>query len=91
MSFWEAYGWIFGWIFLICVTVFPRITMLLVTSAPFGCLAWIGWIFLPRLTVAIFATVYYGSTNPILCVVAWFVAFFGELAEKIGIGKVANR
>lgn len=77
MDFWQEHG-IF---FLIFVTLFPRLTMLFATTVSFGLLAWIGWFFAPHLTVAILATQYYWHTNPILCIIAWFVAFAGTGGE----------
>lgn len=77
MDFWEVHG-IF---FLFFITFFPRLTMLFAVAVPFGPLAWLGWIFAPHLTVAVLATQYYWNTNPILCVIAWFVAFAGTGGE----------
>ena len=78
MDFWQVHGW--G--FLIAIAMFPRITMLVVgTVSSFGLLGWLGWIFAPHLTMAILATTYYWHTNPILCVIAWLVAFGGTSGE----------
>jgi hypothetical protein len=81
-DFWQHHG-IF---FLIFVTLFPRLTMLFAVTVPFGFLAWLGWLFVPHLTVAILATTYYWETNPILCIIAWFVALAGTGGE----GKVVQ-
>ena len=83
MDFWQVHGWLF----LIAVTFFPRLTMLFAVSAPFGLLAWVGWLFVPHVTVAVLATAYYWDTNPVLCIIAWFVAFGGTAGE----GKVASK
>ena len=83
MDFWQVHGWLF----LVAVTFFPRLTMLFAVSAPFGLLAWIGWVFVPHVTVAVLATAYYWDTNPVLCIIAWFVAFGGTAGE----GKVASK
>lgn len=77
MDFWAVHG-IF---FLIFVTLFPRLTMLFAVTIPFGWLAWLGWLIAPHLTVAVLATQYYWQTNPILCIIAWFVAFAGTGGE----------
>ncbi len=77
MDFWTQHGPFF----LLFITLFPRLTMLFAVTAPFGFLAWLGWFFAPHLTVAILATQYYWETNPILCVIAWFVAFAGTGSE----------
>ena len=52
-----------------------------VTSS-FGLLGWLGWIFMPRLTVAIIATGLYWDTNPALIVITWMWALAGESTEK---------
>lgn len=77
MDFWQEHG-IF---FLIFMTFFPRLTMLLATAVHFGLLSWLGWFFAPYLTVAILATEYYWHTNPILCIIAWFIALAGTGSE----------
>jgi hypothetical protein len=77
IDFWQVHG-IF---FLIFITLFPRLTMLFAVTVPFGFLAWLGWLFAPHLTVAILATQYYWHTNPILCIIAWFIALAGTGGE----------
>ncbi|MDO8676741.1 MAG: hypothetical protein Q7K16_03815 [Candidatus Azambacteria bacterium] len=81
MDFWQVHGWLF----LILITLFPRLMMLLAVTTPFGWLAWLGWIFTPSLLVAILATTYYWHTNPVLCVIAWLFAFgkFGETSHTV--------
>lgn len=76
-NFWDHHG-VF---FLIFVTVFPRLTLLFATPWG-GLLWWLGWLFLPRLTVAILATTYYWEQNAILCIIAWFLAIPLEFGEK---------
>lgn len=90
----EAYGidfWQYhGFIFCICMIMFPRLTMLLsgiCFNVYFGPLAWIGWVLAPRLTVAILATFLYFPTNPILCIFVWIWAFGGESTEKNAVCK----
>ena len=87
VDFWDVHG-IF---FLIGAALFPRLTMLFAVSAPFGLLAWIGWAFVPHLTVAILATMYYWDTNPVLCVIAWFFAFGGTGGEGKVVTSTARR
>lgn len=78
MDFWQHHGWLF----LIAMALFPRITMLVVgTVSSFGLLGWLGWVFVPHLTVAILATTIYWHTNPILCIVAWIIALGGTGLE----------
>jgi len=81
MSFWAVHGILF------CIFLFflPRLTMLVsgICFASFaGFWFWVGWIFAPRLTVAIFASWFYFHTNPFLCVLVWLWALAGETAEK---------
>lgn len=89
MSFWQAHG-IF---FIFFLFFFPRLTMLLtgICFAWSGVLFWLGWVFAPRLTVAILATTVYWHTNPILCVLAWVWALGGETVEKVGGVTVVRR
>ena len=78
MDFWQGHGLIF----LVCITCFPRVTMLVATTVPFGFIAWLAWLFVPHLLVAFLATTYYWGTNPILCVIAWFIGFAGTFGES---------
>ena len=83
MDFWQNHGWLF----LLGITIFPRLTMLFAVTMPFGFLAWAGWLFVPHLTVAVLATTFYWKTNPVLCVIAWLGAFGGTAGE----GRVAAK
>lgn len=77
-NYWEHHGLLF----LIFITIFPRLTLLL-SSVPFGGLFWwLGFVFAPRILVAILATVEYVHSNPILVVISWVVALSGETGEK---------
>lgn len=82
MDFWQVHGLFF----LFFAAFFPRLTMLFAVTTPFGALAWLGWLFAPHLTVAILATQFYWHFNPILCVIAWFIALAGTGGET----KVAH-
>jgi len=86
MGFWEVHGHFWGLVLLFGLAVFPRITTFF-AAGPFGCLAWLGWIFVPHVLVAVIATSMYWDTNPALCVIAWFFAFAGTGGE----GAAANR
>ena len=66
---------------LIGFTFFPRISLLF-CNIPSSFLFWIGWIILPRLIIAVNATIYYLDTNPILVILSWIIALSGESAEK---------
>ncbi len=91
MNFWQAHGTTaMGVLFLICIAIFPRITMLFAVATPFGWLAWVGWVFAPHLTVAILATTMYWHTNPVLCVIAWIVALTGTSAEGATVKKASS-
>jgi hypothetical protein len=81
-----------GWLFLISISLFPRLTLLisgvLFGSVEFGGLVWwLGFFFAPRLLVAALATMAYWHTNPILVILAWLVALGGESSEKIVISR----
>lgn len=82
MNFWDYHGW--GFIF--CMLFFPRLTMLFATVWG-GFWWWLGLIFAPRLTVAILATMYFGSTNTVLVVFTWFWALLGEGGEKSAVTR----
>lgn len=75
-----------GIFFLIFITIFPRLTLLLSSVVTGGVFWWLGFIFCPRILVASLATVAYFHTNPILVVISWLVALGGETMEKAGIG-----
>lgn len=80
-GFWEHHGILF----LVFMFFFPRLTMLFGTSVAStfgGPLLWLGWLFVPRLTVAIIATTLYWETDLVLCVLTWMWALSGEGAEK---------
>lgn len=73
--------------FLVFISFFPRLTLLFSSVAFGGFLWWLGFLFMPRLLVAVLATIAYGKTNPFLVAVAWFVAISGEIMEKKKISK----
>ncbi|MGH8307014.1 MAG: hypothetical protein ACRER0_01940 [Gammaproteobacteria bacterium] len=85
-SFWLHHGlW-----FIVFMCFFPRLTLLF-SSVPFGGLFWwLGWIFTPRLLVAILATYNYGHTNLVLVVLAWIWAFAGEGTEKTVVVRTVH-
>lgn len=76
-----------GFFFLMMVAIFPRLTLLF-SSVPFGGLFWwLGFFFAPRILVACLATITYAQQNPILVLIAWFVALGGEGTEKVWIAR----
>ena len=81
MDFWIAHGMGGGLVFLLCLLLFPRLTLLVATSWG-GCLWWAGLALAPRLTAAIVGTTLYWDTNPVLCVLGWLFALTGEGGEK---------
>jgi hypothetical protein len=78
MNFWLVHGWIF----LVCMFFFPRLTLFFSSVASGGFLWWLGFLFAPRLLVAILATSAYWTTNMILVIFTWFWALGGETIEK---------
>lgn len=77
-DFWNFHG---VW-FLIAMFFFPRLTMLFLTSTGGGFLYWLGWLLMPRLTVAIIATILFNEHNTLLLVFTWVWALGGEFGEK---------
>lgn len=80
-----------GIFFLIFITIFPRLTLLFSSVAFGGFFWWISFIFVPRILVAVLATVAYFHTNPILVIISWIIALGGETMEKMGISSSKKR
>jgi len=80
VNFWDVHSVLF----IFFMFFFPRLTLLFSSVAFGGILWWLGWIFAPRLLVAILATFAYWEANTILVVLTWFWAISGESAEKEG-------
>ena len=66
---------------LICLALFPRLTLLIASFATGGFMWWLGWIFAPHLLVAILSLQYWDA-NPFLVIVAWMMALGGTRAES---------
>lgn len=71
---------------LVCLALFPRLTLILASFATGGVLWWLGWIFAPHLLVAILSIPYW-DTNPVLVIFAWIIALGGTSGEA----KAATR
>jgi hypothetical protein len=69
-----------GVLTLICLVLFPRLTLLFASFASGGLLWWLGWLFTPHLLVA-FLSLTYWDTDPALVVVAWLIALGGTREE----------
>ena len=76
-------------VILIGFTFFPRLSLLF-CNIPYGLFFWIGWFFLPRIVIAVNATIFYLDTNPILVILSWIIALSGESAEKSYTYKIKN-
>lgn len=74
-----------GVLFLVFISLFPRMTLLFSSVATGGLFWWVGFFFCPRVLVAAIATAKYFETNPFLVVVSWVVAVAGETMEKKGL------
>ena len=85
-SVWDVHGF---W-FIFFMFFFPRLTLLFSSVATGGILWWLGWIFAPRLLVAILATQSYWEANTFLVVLTWLWALSGEGAEKEGGRRVTR-
>lgn len=77
-NFWDYHGWLF----ILAMLFFPRLTMLFATTVGGGFLYWLGWLLAPRLTVAILATILFHEHNTVLLIVTWIWALGGETTEK---------
>ncbi len=77
-NFWNVHGWLF----ILAMFFFPRLTLIFSSVATGGFLWWLGWVLTPRLLVAILATNAYWHTNTILVVFTWLWMLGGEGAEK---------
>ena len=75
---------------LIGLSLFPRLSLLFCNISG-TILFWIGWLIFPRITIAVFATLFYSYTNPILVIFSWVIALGGESAEKSYGYKVKKR
>jgi len=86
-NFWDYHG---CW-FIFFMFFFPRLTMLFATTTVSGGFLYLlGWLFAPRLTVAIIATTYFWQANTFLCVLTWFWAIGGEYTEKVVVRSQAT-
>lgn len=94
MNFWDVHGVIGGLFFLFFLAFLPRVTLMFISLllGAIGITFWgvIGWIFVPRILVAIIATTVYWDTNPVLSVLSWIVALCGEGAEKTVVKNKAS-
>ena len=63
------------------LVLFPRVTMLFL-GPTFSWLYALGWLLMPRFTVALFATMYYHEENPVLVACSWLV-FFLSMSKRI--------
>jgi hypothetical protein len=83
VDFWSVHGWIF----IVAMFFFPRLTLLFSSVISGGILWWLGFVFAPRLLVAILATSAYWNSNTILVVLTWIWALGGEGTEKALVAR----
>ena len=74
---------------LICLALFPRLTLLIASFATGGLLWWLGFIFTPHLLVA-FLSIPFWNSNPILVIFAWVIALAGTGSEAKVATKAAS-
>lgn len=87
VDFWHVHGLLF--VGFMCF--FPRLTLLFSGVATGGMLWWLGFVFTPRLLVAILATSAYWESNTVLVVATWFWALLGEGTEKSAARSSSRR
>ena len=76
-----------NFVFLVCIALFPRLTLLFSTVPFGGILWWAGFVIAPRVLVASLATIAYWQTNPFLVAISWLIAAGGESSEKLIIKR----
>ena len=67
-----------------CMALFS--SLMLPVDTGYRVLWVLGWILCPRLLIAILAMAYF-TTNPVIVIFAWVIAFTGESAEKTTITR----
>lgn len=87
----EAFFLKHGYLQLLGWWVFPRLMFWFFSVMTGGLWFWVGVFFVPRIMAAFWATTYYWDTNPILCVIAWLVAFSFESAEKKAVRSKSRK
>lgn len=83
-DFWQLHGALF----LFGIVLFPRITLLVSSVATGGFFWWLGWLFAPRLLVAILALPFWHN-NPVLVAVAWLLVLV-DFLEKDAMKKKSS-
>lgn len=72
-----------GFLILIGWYLFPRIMFWFFSAITGGFWFWIGVFFTPQIMMAYWATKYYWTTNPILCLIAWLTVLHDENPVKL--------
>lgn len=88
MNFWDVHGlW-----FILFLFLFPRLTMLVtgIFATFMGFWFFLGWIFVPRIVIAVLATTYYWDTNAFLCFLTWFWAITGTGVSSSATSSMAK-
>lgn len=78
MNFWDVHQLSF----IFFMFLFPRLTLLFSSVVTGGVFWWLGFIFAPRLLVAVLASMAYWTTNPLLVALSWVWAIGLETCEK---------
>jgi hypothetical protein len=84
MNYWDTHG-IF---FLIGLLLFPRITVIFISSVTGGFFFWAVFLLFPRIVIAILAASTYWHTNPVLVLIAFLLCLGGEATEKGVVVKI---
>ena len=82
-------------ILMLALMVFPRFTMLVGALFGFlysgGLVFWLGWLILPRITIAMVASFSYWEVNPLLVMITWIWCLTAETGEKCGMVRNNKR
>jgi len=78
-----------GWLFLLGLTFFPRLTLLFSSVVSGGLFWWLGWLLTPHLLVAVLAIPYW-DTNPFLVSISWVIALDGTITEVKAVNNHTN-
>jgi hypothetical protein len=86
-DFWQVHGFLF----LLGITFFPRITVFFFSNVVGGPLFWVFFLIFPRIVIPILAAYHYWDTNPVLVILSFIICLSGETGEKAVVKKTVVR